>query len=205
MKTHWSIGKTVKIIYTGRLAVPNIKTLTAICFAINNLRERNYDIALDIYSLDNNMAFYRKIKKLNGINIKSPVHYKTIPGLLPKYDIAILPIDFNRRGIKFAKYSISTKTSEYLISGVPVFLLSPPETALSYYAIKTNSMFISHDKSIESIEEKLMTLIDSEDLRKNLAKTAINVATNDSEATGVRRAFRSALLSVKLMDTINET
>lgn len=194
-KNDWQTGNSIKIIYTGRLAVPNILSLLNICIAISNLRSKNVNINLDIYSLDTNQAFYRKIRGLEGIHIRKPVPYDHIPQVMSTYDLAVLPIDFDRRGLRFAKYSISTKTSEYLISGVPVLLLAPEETALSFYASKTESMFVLNDPEIRSIESAILQLTGDISLREHLAERAFSVAKEDSDGIKVRESFKAALIS----------
>jgi len=123
------------------------------------------------------------------------VPYDHIPQVMSTYDLAVLPIDFDRRGLRFAKYSISTKTSEYLISGVPVLLLAPEETALSFYASKTESMFVLNDPEIRSIESAILQLTGDISLREHLAERAFSVAKEDSDGIKVRESFKAALIS----------
>jgi glycosyltransferase involved in cell wall biosynthesis len=200
-KSTWQISHPAKIIYTGRLVPPNVSSLLLICRTVSSLRSKGNNIILDIYSLDDYHYFSKRIKSLSGINLKRPVSYDKIPLLLAQYDIAILPIDFNKRGIRFAKFSISTKTSEYLASGVPVLLLTPAGTALDDYGKKTQSMLVVNEKRINQIEGKLMELINDESLRKKLARNAIDAASKDSDAEVIRNRFsyiiNSALSNVE--------
>lgn len=193
MKKQWELSTPIRIVYTGRLAVPNLNSLLLFCRAISNVREKGHDIVLDIYSLDVNHSFYRRLKTLDGISIMKPVPYSQIPELISGYDIALLPIDFNSRSIQFARFSISTKTSEYLISGVPVILLAPVEIALTDYAHKNKCMYIISNSDLKNIENRLIELIINQSLREDIARKAINVARIDSDACKVRQEFRSLI------------
>ncbi len=201
-KSTWQISPPARIVYTGRLVPPNADSLLKLCKSVSSLRSKGSEIVFDIYSLDDSHSFNRKIKLLDGITLKQPVPYDKIPALLSQYDITVLPIDFNRRGLRFAKYSISTKTSEYLASGVPVLLLTPPGTALDNYGRNTRSMFIVNEKSIKEIESKIQELINDESLRESLAQNAVDTVSKDSDSSMVRKKFLS-LINSATSDSVN--
>jgi hypothetical protein len=195
VKNNWDITNSVKIIYTGRLAVPNINSLFRFCEVVNNLTNSGINIKFDIYSIDDNKRFKGKIKHFNGVYINNPIPYTDIPKLIPKYDIALLPIDFDKRGIEYSKYSVSTKTSEYMISGVPILLFAPHEVALTSYAIENECMLcVTEDKNVK-ISDSLLRLINEKSLRETLANKSSEVAKNDSDANKVRKEFKVLLSS----------
>lgn len=193
VRKEWKISNSVNIIYTGRLAVPNINTLFRFSKVVDNLNKIGLNIKFDIFSIDNNPQFIKNIMHFTGVQVKKAIPYEEIPKLIPKYDIVLLPIDFNKKGIKYAKYSISTKTSEYMISGVPILLIAPKEVALTHYAIEKECMLSVIEDNYKSISAGLVKLIDDEKLRESLAKTAYGIAKIDSDAIKVRQEFQSHL------------
>lgn len=195
IKNDWEVSDTINIIYTGRLAIPNINSLYRFCEVVDSLNKLGRNIKFDIYSIDDNRSFRKKIKYFRGIYVNSPIPYGDIPKLIPKYDILLLPIDFNKTGIKYAKYSISTKTSEYMISGVPILLIAPNEVALTSYAIENNCMLSVSEDKIEKITNALVRLINDKSLRESLAKKAFDVVKKDSDANYVRQKFKFLLSS----------
>lgn len=195
IKNDWEVSDTINIIYTGRLAIPNINSLYRFCEVVDSLNKLGRNIKFDIYSIDDNRSFRKKIKHFRGIYVNSPIPYGDIPKLIPKYDILLLPIDFNKTGIKYAKYSISTKTSEYMISGVPILLIAPKEVALTSYAIENNCMLSVSEDKIEKITNALVRLINDKSLRESLAKKAFDVVKKDSDANYVRQKFKFLLSS----------
>jgi glycosyltransferase involved in cell wall biosynthesis len=194
-KHDWKVSDTINIVYTGRLAIPNINSLFRFCEVVDNLKKSGINIRFDIYSIDDNLKFRNKIKYLKGVFINNPVPYKDVPRLIPKYDILLLPIDFNKIGIKYAKYSISTKTSEYMISGVPILLFAPKEVALTSYAIENQCMLCVTEDKYEKLSSALTRLINDESLRERLAKKAFDVARKDSDANQVRQNLKLLLNS----------
>jgi glycosyltransferase involved in cell wall biosynthesis len=195
IKNNWETCNTINIIYTGRLAIPNINSLLRFCEVVDNLNKSGLNIKFDIYSIDDNRRFRRKIKHLTGVYVNNSIPYEDIPKLIPKYDILLLPIDFNKTGIKYAKYSISTKTSEYMISGVPILLFAPKEVALTSYAIENNCMLSVTEDKYEKLTDALIRLINDKSLRESLAKKAFDVVRKDSDANNVRQEFKFLLSS----------
>lgn len=193
IKNDWEISGKVRIIYTGRLAVPNINSLYVFCETVDSLNKSGSGIMLDIYSIDDNRRFGKRIKKFTGITLNKAVPYSAIPKLIPVYDIVLLPIDFDKRGIRFARYSISTKTSEYMISGVPVLLFAPENVALTAYANENRCMLSVSENNRDKLSEALLNLINDKVLRETLARKAIEVAKIDSDANAVREEFKSLL------------
>ena len=194
-KNNWDVSDTINIVYTGRLAIPNINSLFRFCTVVDNLKKSGINIRFDIYSIDDNLKFRSKIRYFKGIFLNNPIPYEDVPRLITKYDILLLPIDFNKTGIKYAKYSISTKTSEYMISGVPILLFAPEEVALTSYAIENQCMLSVTEDKYEKLTSALIRLINDKSLRESLAKKAFDVVRKDSDANNVRQDLKLLLSS----------
>jgi glycosyltransferase involved in cell wall biosynthesis len=199
IKTEWSIDGEIRIIYTGRLAVPNVNALLTFCKVVEAINNSDFPIQLHIYSIDKNEKFTEQTSNLKSVVIHDAVAFEKIPSLITGFDIALLPIDFTKKGIEYARYSISTKTSEYMISGVPILLFAPKQVALTKYAEKNKTMHIVTENSLEKLTFALKELISNEKLRTSLALKAISVAKSESDALQVRKCFREVLYSIKEM------
>ncbi len=193
IKKNWTLNDEVNIVYTGRLAVPNINSLLTYCQVIDELNTIGYRINLHIYSIDTNSSFLAKIKKFKSVYIHKAVKFGQIPALITQFDFAFLPIDFTPKGFKYAQFSVSTKTSEYMISGVPILLFAPGNIALTEYARKNKCMYIVSENDKDRLSEAMIKLIKDLNLRTTLAKRAFEVAKSDSDATMVRKKFREVL------------
>jgi hypothetical protein len=193
IKNSWDIEEHAKFIYTGRLAIPNIEALFLFCDAIDYLNNNGNKISLDIFSMDNNLNFSKKIKKLKGITINKALPYSKIPELISHYDATLLPIDFSTQGLKYAQFSVSTKTSEYMISGVPVFLLAPKGIALTEYAEENKCMFAVCENNKNSVVKEIERFINDKNLRSSIAIKAIEQAKNDSDAVLIRTQFKKVI------------
>jgi len=193
IKTDWSIKGEVKIIYTGRLAEPNIHALRQFGKAVELVRNSGIPIKLHIFSIDYAPGVEIQMSQYQSVEFYKAVPFKEIPALLTQYDIALLPFDFNKKGRKYAKYSISTKTSEYMISGVPIFLYAPDDIAITKYATDNKCMFVNSSVNFDDLVNDLKLLATDENLRAQLTKRSVAVAKNDSDSRSVRRQFLDVL------------
>ena len=193
IKTDWSIKGDVKIIYTGRLAEPNIHSLMQFCKAVEYVNNSGIPVKLHIFSIDYLSGVDSKMSQFRSVSYHKAVPFKEIPALLTQYDIALLPFDFNKKGIMYAKYSISTKTSEYMISGVPIFLYAPADIAITKYAADHECMFVNSSVNFTDLINNLKILATDEKLRTRLAKKSITVAKSDSDSGAVRNHFLDVL------------
>jgi len=190
-KNDWSLNETFRILYTGRLGTANNKSILTISKIVSNLYHSNIKIKLDIYSPAASTERAGHYLDYDGVEVKPPLPYKSMPELLSSYDLLLLPLDFDEEGINFAKYSMPTKTSEYMISGTPILVFASMFTALAKYASKEGWAYLVTNNDDTTLLNALNELRTNEHLRMNLAKKAIEVAIRNEDATIVRENFRN--------------
>lgn len=190
-------SEVLKIIYTGRLFSPTLYSLIDFCQVVDRMNRKNQKISLHIYTHDRNETFFKKAQKMMGISILDPLDFDEIPQLIPAYDIFLLCLDFDDLAKKYAQYSISTRTSEGMISGVPIFVYAPSYSALYKYFDKYEAGFIICENDSGKIEESVMKLWTDTNLRIKLSSNALNQVLEDSDAKVVRERFRQYLIEVE--------
>lgn len=194
-KTDWAVKDVFKIIYTGRIGTANGKAIVEIAGVVSSLRADGENIALDIYSPDGNTTMAKQIKLLDGISIKDPVPHNAMPTLLPKYDLAVLPLDFDQEGIRFAQFSMPTKASEYMISATPVMIYADRRTALAQYATEEKWGYVVTENSKEAVKTAIRTLLKDDKLRQHLGQLARETSIKNENAETVVQHFRNTLSS----------
>jgi glycosyltransferase involved in cell wall biosynthesis len=185
---------TLKIIYTGRLFSPTFHALVDLCKVIDRFNKESRKISLDIYTYDKNASFFRKINNLKGITMHNPVNVREIPMLIRQYDIFFLCLDFDKKAQKYSQFSISTRTSESMISAVPVLIYAPSTSAQYKYFEKTNSGCLVGERDSQLLNTAILKLWNNSDYREQLSKNAVKTALLDSDALIVRENFRKALI-----------
>jgi hypothetical protein len=183
----------LRIIYTGRLFSPTLDTLIDLCTVIDSLNRKNKNIILDIFTHDRNPVFFDIIKRLKGTKICQPVEVGEIPRLIREYDIFFLCLDFDMKSQDYSQFSISTRTSEGMISGVPILVYAPENSAQYIYFNERDSGCLVGKRYLTKLEESILRLWSDIGFRERISKNAIKTAMTDSEAEGVRERFRKAL------------
>ncbi len=194
-KTNWEIEGKFKILYSGRIGRANGKAILFMASIINEMNLRAESVCLDIYTPDNNNKYANSISSLVGVSVKKTVDYKEMPSLLASYDLLFLPLDFDGDGIRFARLSMPTKTSEYMISGTPILIYSPEETAVAKFFSNNNCGYCVTHQSKEELKKAIQFLISNEGYRKEISSNAVKLAKEKFDDVKVRAEFRRVLLT----------
>lgn len=191
-KNDWSLTGTFRIIYTGRIGTANNKSILFVSSIINTLNKSSIKIKLDIYTPNASADIVAPYLDYEGVEIKPPVPYEFMPELLSKYDLLLLPLDFDEAGINFARYSMPTKASEYMISGTPILVFASMQTALAKYATKDGWAYVVTNYEISTLLSAIKELRSNQLLRINLARKAQKIAIRNEDAKIVRENFRKS-------------
>lgn len=195
-KNNWDVRSTFKILYAGRIGTANTSSTKMIAETIDYLVSTGLDISFDIYSPDVNSDRADSLHFLKGVNLKNIVPHSQIPSLLTSYDLLVLPLDFDKESIRFTKLSIPTKASEFMISGTPILVYAPMETAIAKYAAKGQwAYLVTRDKKT-AIIEAIKEIYSSPLIREKLGQKAKMLAIETESDTMIRKKFKDAIYSV---------
>ena len=180
--------KSFKILYSGRIGKANKNCIFLMIQAIDFIRNKlERDIELYVYSLDHDLL---SLKGRNYLHLNKPIDHLAIPGLLRSVDLLYLPLDFDQNSIQFAKFSMPTKASEYMISGTPILLFAPSETYLYQHALINNWAKIVGDYSLEKLIEAIVEIQDNLEIRNNIVIHAKDFALKNFDAIIIREEFK---------------
>jgi glycosyltransferase involved in cell wall biosynthesis len=187
-------GDKFRILYMGRTFPPYLNSLVDVCRAVDNLNKKGKKVSISISPVEKNPVFLKKTRKLSGIEFYDHVSSSEIPSLVNQFDLFLICEDFDREAQKYLRFSISTRASEGMISGVPVLIYAPGPSALSKYFSGTNSGIIVDEPSVEKLEEAILKIMSDEDFRRSISGNAVKTAIADSSSVIVRDKFRNALI-----------
>jgi hypothetical protein len=189
-----SVGsENLKIVYNGRLSSPTLFSLIDMCHVVDGLNMKVKKVELHIYTHDNNPVFNKTIQNLKGVKICKTVAVGEIPRLVQQYDIFFLCLDFDMKAQKYSQFSISTRTSEGMISAVPVLLYAPANTAMFKYFDKYEAGCLVGERDSSMLEKAVMKLWNDTAYRTSISENAVKTALSDSTSAKVRKEFRKAL------------
>ncbi len=184
-----------RILYAGRVGLGIDDSLKNIASAIEQV---NADLNTDVQ-----FALQVKEKPDWAIDFSCVEHndfvaYEELPRVFAEADFLILPYDFSEESISFIKYSMPTKAPEYMVSGTPIIIFAPEDTAMVRYAKKLNWAEVVQENSIDELVKVIKELLNNESKRKTIAKNAIRIAEQNHNSKTVSAEFESIINSAIL-------
>lgn len=182
-----------KILYTGRVSGEHYKSLEDLCIAINNLNDKSKKVSIDVYTPDWDTFLVKQLSSYNNASFFPTTDHKNIPSLLVKYDMLFLPLEFSENSIVFTKFSMPTKSSEYLISGVPILVYVPHQSEVFRHFKKHNLGYALGERNIDKLKEALLKMMNDDNYRNEISKNAVAYARANYNADTVRKKFLATL------------
>lgn len=178
------------ILYAGRIGLGIDDSLKTIARALPIVNKKfNFKVRFVIQSL----KAPSWINDFEDVEHQAFVSYQDLPKVFAETDFLILPYNFDEESIKFIKYSMPTKASEYMASGTPIIIFSPEDTALVRYAKEYGWASMVTENKVATLVEAISGLLYDEDLRKNIAGKAKNLAESRHDASIVSENFKSCI------------
>jgi glycosyltransferase involved in cell wall biosynthesis len=202
-KNDWGFKESFRVLYIGRLWFDNLLLLQELAKTIDDLCYEGYNISLDLrclYSTESSiLSTFQANQNTRIISFSSQQEYDDayddVPQILPKYDLLYLPIGFDKKSIDYFQLSMPTKTAEYMISGTPILVHAPEQTAVYQYAKAKKWGYLLSTNSPASIKAALIELMTNEKLRKSFGSNARIVAAERHNALTVRNNLRMEFIN----------
>lgn len=182
-----------RILYMGRIGNANEESIFFIIHTIIDLALQNKNIEFVIYTQDYMNKRLTKLAYNKSIKILHDVPHKIVPSILRSAGALILPLDFRKSSQKFARYSMPTKATEYMASGVPVLVFAPSENAVTKYARAEDWGYVVDQEDKDLLQKGIVELLNNQELRIRLVKNAKRTVMKNHDAEKVREKFREAL------------
>jgi len=180
------------ITFVGKILNHNIKSIVLFATA---LAKSNSNLTLDIYS-DVRDEVKNKIKsKYNNTVFHGWVNHDDIPEIIRNSRILYLPISIDKQTIKFTKYSMSTKMSEYLSSGVPVLYQGPDGIAMTEMLEKYRCAFIVKNNDVNMIASTIKQIIDDNEGVKQVVDAALKLYKDKFEMGKVSNELKYLVMN----------
>ncbi len=194
-RTSYELSNSPTLLYAGRVGIGIDESLELIARTIERV---NDDLKIDL-----RFVLQTKERPAWSVNYRCVEHrafveYQDLPKKFSEADFLILPYDFSPKSIQFIGYSMPTKATEYMISGTPIIIFAPEQTALVKYARTHQWAKIVTDNNINALSEAISGLIQDHNDRRTLAETAVKMAQANHSSEVVTGKFRERLYSLKV-------
>ena len=190
-------GKTFRMLYIGSiLESAQLESLVDCCRAVAELNREGKPISFEIFSPDSPVEAIRERVtihpsiSLNGAITDDELFFAT----LADADLLVLPVNFDRRSIRYIRYSMPTKVPAYLISGTPILVYGPTSVAQVDYAVREGWGEVVSRHGVESLKDAIVALWQNQERRLHLSLNARRVARRNHDSRIVRTGFQQALV-----------
>ena len=192
-KEHSLSKEYIRILYSGRIGIGITESLVEVASVLESINTAGYNVKLHIQTPTREPAILSELKKFSSVIINPFADLKDIPKIFSDADILVLANDFHKEGLEYLKFSMPTKASEYMISGTPILVYSPEESAVSKFFTQNECglCVTKHDKEVLSNAFKF--LIDNKGYREKISKNAVHYAIEKFDAQKVRHKFQQLI------------
>ena len=193
--TKKNIENPQKIVYMGNIRCNRFLSLLKIGEVLDEInKEKGTSYSLEIYSGERDqgiLSLFNNIKSIKNCGYVSGEEFKRV---MCSADILLHTEAFDEKSISRVKSSISTKIADLLSSGIPVFAYSPKNIASTEY-LRENDCAVIADE-IPKLKEKLLIILESNDIRKQIVKNGIRVAKKNHDL------FTNSIKIRKIMELV---
>lgn len=180
-KNDYSYSPPFKVAYFGRVTPTNRMLILQLSDLLSNINKTN-PIEFHVYS-------QIKIKRSRGVIWHEFIPQADLGRTIPEYDLLVVPFLFNRYWTRYTRLSMPTKASEYMMSGVPILLITNKDTALYDFFTFYDCGFVLTHLDKKGLDHTLKQIIADETLRKEKATKAKEIAAEKFSIQRISREF----------------
>jgi len=181
------------ILYAGRIGLGIDSSLKLIAKAVEKVNEElNMTIKFILQTPEKPLW----IKSYKNVSHSAFVAYDDLPRIFSESDFLLLPYDFTPASIKYIQFSMPTKAPEFMITGTPIIIFAPENTAVVKYATKYNWAKVITKNNINEVSTAIKELIENKELRQQYAKNAIKIAEENHNSIDVTLQFKKTICSI---------
>ncbi len=194
-RKNYDLSNAPTLLYAGRIGLGIDSSLKTMAKAIDQVNaELNMSAKFVLQTQPGEKPEW--LAEYKCVQHQSFVPYEDLPKVLGSADFMVLPYDFAKGPLKYIKYSMPTKASEYMISGTPVIVFGPRETALVKYAQKEGWAKVIVENEVEVVANALRELFQNKEERRRIAQNAIQVAERNHDSYKISTDFQNIICSL---------
>ncbi len=201
-KKNFNIDKKhVNILYSGRIGDNGIaESVVEVASAIDSMQEGEANIKLHIQTPTKDSRIIDRLNRFKCVVFNPYAEYSQIPKIFSGADILLLANDFSSMGLKYLRFSMPTKASEYMISGTPVLVYTPQVAAVSQFFSRNECGYCVSMQNREEIVKAIRYLLNNEEYRKMISFNSVRLAKERFAAEKVRNQFQNYLINLVNQD-----
>ena len=185
--------KAVKVFsYAGGLHLNRYKSLLEVAKTLEKVNQnKGTDLTLKIYTDSKSKSLYSDyFSDVKCVEFLPAVSHDDIMSIYNSSDSLVHIETFDEEQREFIKYSLSTKISEYLATGKPIFLYAPEDIFVNQYLKKNEVAYVA--SSPKELYDVIESLVDSTELA-DFSEKAVKLAYDRHDFDFCEKTFLDAL------------
>lgn len=191
-KTDYHLAGTPTILYAGRIGLGIDTSLEIVARAIQEINSER-GLSLEFILCTERKPLWAG--SYPSVKFKGFIPYELMPKTLSEADFLLLPYDFTPESIKYIKYSMPTKGPEYMMSGTPMIVFAPEETAIVKYCKQHDCAKVITENNSTEVANRIQELVNDLDERKRIGENAKQTAALKHDSLKITRDFEMAIKS----------
>lgn len=192
-RNSYNLSNEPIILYAGRTGLAIESSLELFAKAV---QKANTELKISLKLILQTQEEPTWCKNYSCVEHKKFRKYDDLPKIFSNADFLLLPYDFSPKAVKFIKYSMPTKAPEYMMSGTPIILFAPEETAIVKYCELHHCAKIITENNVDIIIAKMKDLIQDESERQRLSENAKRIAREKYNSFNVTNDFERIIGSL---------
>lgn len=192
-----SMGKLPKIIYAGNLGIGRHEPLMDIANALHTI---NPKYTLEVYGSASEEVV-QQLRQTDSLYYGGTIPYTEVVEKLEESDILVMAENLDPYYARTIQYGFSTKITDYLFTGKPIFAYGPANnTGMAYLRDHQAAMVVS-DKT--ALAQNLSQLLTDQALRERIVGNALSLSKQNHDADKNAEKFKSIIQSVMTSNNVS--
>lgn len=192
-RTDYELSEHPNILYAGRTGLGIDSSLETVAQAVAQV---NKELGTSVRLTLQTGTKPDWVDQYDCVYHNTFVPYEELPRVFSGADFLLLPYDFSVKALKFIKYSMPTKASEFMVSGTPIIIFGPDQTALVNYARDYAWAEVVTENNVALLAGRIKHLVQNEPVRRQIAQRAIEIAESRHDARVITREFSQIICSL---------
>jgi glycosyltransferase involved in cell wall biosynthesis len=182
-----------KFLYRGRVGKGIEMSLIYLVQSIENLLKEGYKYKIQLGIQENDFSRMH-FNTYSCTELLPRLPYDEVQGSLCLADVLIIAYDFDDVSNISMRFSMPTKVTEYMASGVPILVFAPRNFAVTKYALNEKWGFVVDTEDETLLSNALNRLVKDQVLRMQLVINARNTVEKFHDENDIRVKFLNALI-----------
>lgn len=184
------------IMYRGRIGSGIKNSLVYLIENIETMVNSGYNIKIQV-GIKEEEYKNLKLDQFKCTELLPQLPYKEVHLSLGSADLLVIVYDFDKKSKEFMKFSMPTKATEYMASGVPILIFAPSDHAVTKYARAEDWGYVVDQEDKNLLQKGIVELLNNQELRTRLVTNATRTVMKNHDAEKVREKFREVLSLTK--------